>query len=145
MRRSGRLNLIVLFGVVGAIVIGVLFLMGGESPMSVGSRFMAALADGDAAELTELTLLDGQSKDEVRKQWDYAVGVAGIHYAFAYQILNQVQSDDDTASVRMKVWRNARSAGTYDENFALPMVRRDGKWLVDVRGINRAMFPALPR
>ncbi len=69
--------------------------------------------------------------------------------AMLLQVLYSIRSerivDSNDAAVSLSVWRNYFSGISYDEKFELPMIKQEGKWLVDVRGINREMFPALPR
>ena len=128
--------IVILFGIV---------LFSKESPAVVGTRFMAALAKGDAKTLTDLSYLGTESKDSVGQKWDFTVNRAGKHYQFAVRILRFSQSSDDSASVAMEVVRNARNSSAYPEKFELPMVKTSDGWKVDYRGINREMYPGLPR
>jgi hypothetical protein len=144
MKRLGRINW-VLVSVVGIVLLfGSSLLFGSESPQSVGSRFMTALAKGDVDQLAELSYPQ-ERKEDFRKQWDWAVNVAGPHYRFVWKVTGFTQLDEDTASVRMMVARNVMTPGTYEEKFELPMVREDNTWRVDVRAVNREMYPGLPR
>jgi len=106
---------------------------------------MFALAKGDATKLTDLTYISGASKDDVKKQWEYATKVAAPHYLFVFRLNGSSQSSADEASVKVMMVRNAGDPGAYEEKFELPMLRKDGRWLVDVAGINRGLYPALPR
>jgi hypothetical protein len=144
MRTHGRANWIVIVGLLGLLAIGALFILGGESPTSVGARFMAALGEGRASELATMSYMPGLSPEEKRARWERTVRF-GKHYRFRWEIVSERMSDADTASVRMRVWRNAMDPMSYEEPLELPMVKRDGKWLVDVRGLNRDLYPALPR
>ncbi len=47
--------------------------------------------------------------------------------------------------VRMMVIRNAERDGAYEEKFELPLVKKDGKWKVEVLGLDRRLYPGLPR
>lgn len=145
MNRSGRASWVLIAGLVGVgLVIAILFL-GGESPTAAAGKFMTALSKGDVRTLTDLSYLSGENKDQIERQWDYAVNVAGPYYRFKYSIRSERIVDSNDAAVSLSVWRNYFSGISYDEKFELPMIKQEGKWLVDVRGINREMFPALPR
>jgi hypothetical protein len=145
MNRYGRISILVLVAAAGILVMVGLLAFTREGVATVGSRFMTALSTRDIDTLTKMTYLSGKSEEEIRKEWDFALNTAGKHYLFRWQILTATQADADNGSVRMYVVRNAASPGAYEEVFALPLTRQEGQWKVDVRGINRDMFPALPR
>ena len=71
-------------------------------------------------------------------------GIAGKHYLFVYKVMGEQIQSDTQASVRLQVVRNL-SSGAYEENFALPMEKHDGKWKVAVNELSREMYPGLPR
>lgn len=144
MKRRGRINLIVAIGALGVVVIGLFLFLAQESPATAANRFMVALAKGDVPQLMESSFYDGD-RENLRKQWDFATGVAGTYYRFSWRILNTVNSDSRNASVDMFVWRNATSPMTFEERFQLPMVRVDGQWKVDIKSVSRKLYPALPR
>jgi hypothetical protein len=135
----------VLLGLVGAVLAAVFVLGGGESPSVAVNRFMIALARGDVETLTRMSHMPGESEESVRRQWDRAVNVVGPYYRFRWQVLTQTVPDERTANVQLWVWRNAASPGAFEEKFGIPLVRVDGDWRIDVRGINRGMFPGMPR
>lgn len=143
MKQSGKASLLTIAGIVAAAIVITLFLVRIDSPGVVASRFMTALAKGDAAKLTELSFTDGD-RAKLRKDWDYSISVSR-NYVFAWMIKGDQIADDNHASVRLEVVRDADRPESYPENFALPMVKVGGKWLVDVRNMSRQMFPALPR
>jgi hypothetical protein len=147
--RAGRVHwfTLLIVGLAAVFVVGALLLtlFSGGTPTGSGAKFMNALANGDAEQLTELSHIDGRSEDQIRKGWEYAVKVAGPHYRFRWQVVSESKPSDDEAMVLLKVWRNAVRVDSYDERFQLPMLRIDGKWKVDVRGISREMYPGLPR
>lgn len=144
MKRRGRANWLVILGSIGLVVIIALFFLGGRSASSVAAEFMSALGKHDVAKLTELSYMDGSTPEEVRKKWEYTVQVAP-YYRFRWQFLGESNPTPDSAAVRLWVWRDAQSPATYEEKFEIPLVKIDGNWKVDVRGLNRLMFPALPR
>ncbi len=145
MNRSGRASLLGFTGLAAIIVVlGLVILSGRESLNTVGARFMDALARGDADTLTKMTYLGTESPEEVRKQWDFAVGTAGKYYNFTYRILGADQADEKNGSVRLAVTRDATHPGGYEQNYQLPLLKVGDEWKVDVRGISREMYPALP-
>lgn len=145
MNRRGRINIVGLFGAIVVIFFGAVIFFSRESLTTVGNRFMTALQWGDVDTLTEMSDPGTSSKDEIRKEWDFAVHSAGRYYNFAYRVDSAVQNDDKSASVRLKVMRNVTNPGSYEENFQLPLVKVGNEWKVDIRGISREMYPGLPR
>ncbi len=106
---------------------------------------MTALSKGDVDTLTKMSLLGDKTEPEMHKEWEFAVNTAGKHYRFFWRITSELVSDENSGSVRMQISRNIDSPSTYEEAFQLPMQKVNGEWKVDVRGISREMFPALPR
>lgn len=145
MNRAGRISIVGLLGLLGIIVFIAVLVSGRESLSSVGARFMGALAKGDVDELTKLSYLGTESQEDVRKQWEFACHTAGRYYNFTYQITSSLQADPTSGSVRMQVTKNATDPGSYAEGFQLPLVKVGDEWKVDVKGISREMYPALPR
>lgn len=145
MKQAGKASLVTILGVVAAAVVVGLFFVRVESPSVVASKFMSALAKGDVDGLTKWSYSDRDTA-ELKKQWEYSVNVAGPFYIFAWQIRGDQIADDNHASVRLEVVRDADKPDAYPENFALPMVRvKDTGWRVDIRNVSRQMYPALPR
>jgi len=142
---AGRINFLLLGGIVAVALFAFIFLMGRESVETVAARFMTALSTGDIDTLTANSYLGSKSKDEIKKQWEFTVKDISKHYLFHWRITGSQQADEKTAAVKLSFMKNVDSESTYEENFALPLVNVDGKWLVDVRGISRDMYPALPR
>lgn len=145
MKQAGKVHWIVVIGIAGVLAIVVLMFFSREAPESVASKFMSALAMGDSERLTELSYFPNQSKEELKKQWDFSTKVAGKNYLFVWKIKYAKQADDKTASVALDFTRNAASSMSYPENFQLPLVNDNGRWLVDVRSLSREMYPAMPR
>jgi hypothetical protein len=104
---------------------------------------MAALARGDAKEVAALSFLEGVEQAEAEKKWAYTLDVAR-HYQFRYTILSELNPSPGRSTLKMQVWRNYGPA-SYEEPFDLPMRQVEGQWKVEVRAINREMFPGLPR
>lgn len=145
MRQAGRANLLVIATIVMAAFIASALLLGRDSMSSTCGKFLGALAKGDVETLTNLSYLGDKPKDDIKKQWEFTLKEAAPHYRFMYRIENAKEQGPDSGAVSIKFWRNALMGSTYDEPYDIPMVRRDGKWLVDVKGLSRDMFPALPR
>ena len=144
-RRAGRVPWITLFAVAMILAVVGGFVYAQKSPGTVGSAFMDALARGDVETLTSLTVLGDEPRDEIRRKWDFAVNKAGPYYRFLWKVDGAEETKGGQALVRVKVQRNVESGGSYDEPFQLPLVRTKDGWKVEVGGINREMFPGLPR
>lgn len=145
MLRAGKVSATLI--VIVAFVVGLLAmtLSTGESPMFVGSSFMAALADGDSQALAELSYGDGVTEEELVEMWEYTTHVAGLYFTFSYEITGETKPQDDTAIVTMEYVKNAGMSGSYPEKFQLPLKKVDGEWRVDVFSLSRDMYPGLPR
>jgi len=144
VKQAGKVHWLIVAGIVSVVLVVGLFLFARDSAAETASGFMKALGSGDVDTLVKLSYLDNTSADEMRKKWDFAVHRAGPHYLFAWQLDNVVQSDSENAAASMQVTRNIDQE-SFQEKFQLPLVKHDGKWLVDVRAINRKLYPALPR
>lgn len=144
MKRSGRTSIIVIITVtLVAAVIG-LFLLAGESPTGVGTKFLTALANGNEKQLAELSHMDGLTQAQIEEKWKGTYETSK-YWLFAYRVLGTTKQDANTATIRLDWIKNAANPGSYEEKFELPMVLIDGKWKVDVRAISREMYPGLPR
>ena len=144
MKRSGRTSIVVIIALALVAAVVVLFLMAGESPSGVASKFLTALAKGDSKTLAETSFIEGVSQDELQKKWE-ATHEVTKYWQFNYMIQDTTQQDANNAAVVMQWVKNATSQASYGEKYELPLAKRDGKWKVDVRGISREMYPALPR
>lgn len=131
---------IVLGGFIGAVLF-----MGRESMSSTCGRFLSALSSGDIDTLVATSYAGTKTPEEMRKEWEFTINEAAPYYRFIYKIENSREQGSTGGSVAIRFWKNATSSGSYDEQFDIPMVKTDGGWKVDVRGISREMFPALPR
>lgn len=120
------------------------FVMAGASPASVANDFMIALAKGDAKGLAKLGYMAGMTPEQEEKIWAQTIE-RGEYYRFGWHIKSASEANEEKASVVMDFMKNADLPGGYPEDFQLPMVKVDGKWKVDVHGIPRELYPALPR
>lgn len=145
MHRHGRANWLVLAGIIGAVVVVLVFTLSGESPNSGAGQFMSALADHDVEKLVKHGHMDGETPESERAKWKYTLERVARYYRFQWEIANAQVIDENNATVTLTVVRNSTDPGAYDQKFGLPLVHIDGKWLVDVRGIPRDLFPGLPR
>ncbi|HVL39521.1 MAG TPA: hypothetical protein VM328_09045 [Fimbriimonadaceae bacterium] len=145
MRESGRLSLLPVLGVIFAIVIVALLFVSGENPSTAAREFMNALATSDIETLTKRSYIEGNSREEIKKKWEFTMNEVAPYYRFAWQVRSHKQVADDQATVNLGFVRGVGSLSAYEEKFELPMVRKDGEWLVDLRGIERKKFPGLPR
>lgn len=144
MKRSGRVSIILIITVVLVAAALGLFLLAGESPTGVGTKFLTALANGNTKTLAELSYMEGKTPSEVEEAWKETYEASKYWY-FAYQVKGSTEQDDSSATVRLGWVKNASNPSAFEENFALPMIKVDGKWKVDVRAISREMYPNLPQ
>lgn len=145
MHRHGRANWLVLAGILGVVVVVLVFGFSGESPNSGAGRFMSALADHDVEKLVKYGHMPGETPESEREKWKYTLERVARYYRFQWDIVNSQVVDEKNATVTLVVVRNSTDPGAYDQKFGIPLVRVDGEWLVDVRGIPRDLFPGLPR
>lgn len=144
MKRSGRVSLVLLAAVAIVAAVVVLFLMAGDSPSGVAGRFLTALAKGDTKTLTELSYMEGLSPEEIESRWKLT-HESSKYWVFAYAVKDSKEQDANNATVNL-IWTKDLAGQVPEEGEAeLPMVRKDGKWKVDVRAISRSMYPFLPQ
>ncbi len=144
MKRSGRTSIVIIVTVALVSAVIALFLLAGESPSGVAGKFLTALAKGDTKTLTALSYMGELPPDKVEAEWKKTYE-ASKYWVFAFGITDSIEQDSNNATVKMQFVKNASSPSAYDEKYELPLVKKDGKWLVDVRGISRDMYPSLPR
>jgi hypothetical protein len=106
---------------------------------------MMALSTKDVDTLTKMSMMPGETDEQIRKQWDFTVNVAEKYYRCGWHIEGAAQPSPTTASVKLKVIHDADHPGSYDELYELPMVKVGEDWKVDVRGMSREFYPGLPR
>jgi hypothetical protein len=147
MKRAGRISLVLAAVVVVAIlaVIALVTLTRTESPETVAHDFMNALVMGDADTLAKLSYMDPDTPEQIRSKWDFTVHKAGPHYRFVWEPRGSVEPDSENAAVRIGVYRNVLRERELADPYELPLVKVNGHWKVDVRAINREMYPGLPR
>lgn len=139
-KRSARFSPTLIFGIVAAFaVLAILFSRGTAPPDVAANRFFYALASRDVDGLMEFGYYQDADEDFVRRQWEYAVNIAGHHYIFSWEMKGTVSEDEDSAIVRIDFLRQWAEPGD------VTLVKVDGKWKVDVFSISRDLYPALPK
>lgn len=141
MKQSGRASWIMIVALVSVLAVTGMFLFAGESPQTACNRFFEHLAKGNVEGLVKDGYIEGMTPEEQKKKWDYAVNVAGPYFRFIWRIKNYVKANDTHAFVNLAITTQATD---YEETYRIPMVRVDGRWRVDVRGMSRGIYPALP-
>lgn len=145
MRRAGRVHWLVL--ATGAIILllAVFVVLGSESPEASAQKFMVALAKQDAETLADRSYFKPKrDRKAVVEQWKKTLDRAE-YFSFVWRFKGTTVLPNDRATVLMEFVRDAGSKWAYEENFSLDLVKEDGRWKVDVLGISREMYPALPR
>jgi hypothetical protein len=147
MKKAGKVSLLTLIVVVALLIGGavVLLLIVPDSPESAATQFFSALATQDVDKLVNLSDMGDEPADKVRKQWDFAVHDAGKYYQFVFNVTGSTQSGPNDGSVKVEMYRNPDKPGAYSETFDIPMVKKGEHWRVDVRAVNRTIYPALPQ
>jgi hypothetical protein len=145
MKQSGRASFVTVLFVAAVLLVVALLAFSRESIATIGGRFMTALEAGDVDTLTKMSYLGNESQADMRRQWEFSVNTAGKYYLFSYRIVASRQMDASNASVTMQVLRESNKEGSYEEKFELPLVKVDNDWKVDVKGVSRELYPALPR
>ncbi len=141
--RQGRVSFWTIAVVACVLAIFVLFFLGRESPGAASTKFLSALAELDLKTVTETSVLPGESQEELRKQWQRTLEVAK-YYRWSWKIVDTTRTTPEQATVKLRVWRNLEGGASYDEPFELQLLKKDGRWKVDVSQLSREMFPALP-
>jgi len=144
MKSSGRASIVIVVAIVIVAAIVVLFFMAGESPSGIAGRFLTALAKGDTKTVADLSFIEGKSPEQIKAEWDQTYAYSK-YYRFAWEVQDAAEADENNAAVRIQWTKKADRPGAYAEKYELPLVKKDGHWKVDVRGISREMYPALPR
>lgn len=142
LRVAGRIHWLTIAALAGIVLMVVVLMSGGNDAQSRASIFMSALSRGDAKVLAESTYVKGKSKEEILAGWEKTVEDAK-YFQFKYQLMG-IQTTGESAIVRMEVWRDI-SPGGYPEPFQLDLTKADGDWKVRGNGLNREMYPFLPR
>lgn len=147
MNRSAgriRINFIVLFGVLGLAAIGIILLLSERSPESAAETFMVALAKHDVKTLAEMSYLEGASAP-LENLWRDCVENKAKNYVFMWNWEGFRREGADEAVGRITITEFKGPVSDDNETVELPLVKRDGKWKVDLASLSRKFFPCLPR
>lgn len=137
-----RINPLIALAILCVVVITSLFFIKGSSPKEIGNEFMIALAKGDVQKLCDLGYTKDMTDAEEKRQWEFATQVAAPYYRFMWRVGGESHPDATSASVQVLMNRGQGE----EEKFEVPLIQMaDKKWYVDVRELNRNMYPALPR
>jgi hypothetical protein len=142
-RRSGRISFVTLAGVASALLIGLLFVLSGQSPAGAAGQFMSALATGNPKKLAEYSIVGDKSPADVQKAWEQTVDYAR-NFRFRWEITG-VSQDGEKAVVKLDYTKTPDAPQAYAEHYELELHKVGGKWKVDVPQIARDMYPYLPR
>jgi predicted outer membrane protein len=144
MKRSGRVSLVLIAALAIVAAVVALFMLAGDSPSGVAGRFLSALAKGDTKTLAELSYMEGLSQSEIESKWK-ATHDSSKYWVFAYAIKDVKEQDANNATVNLDWVKDIAGVSPEEGKAELPMVKREGKWLVDVRAISRNLYPFLPQ
>ena len=147
MKKAGRTSLVLIAVVVAVLIGGVvlLLMLSGEAPETVAGKWLAALAKGDVDTLTDLSYFGNRPESYVRDQWQFATHTANPYYRFRYQVEGSRPINNESAAVHIEMMPDSNKPNPIPLPYDLGMVKVNGRWKVDVRTINRAIYPALPR
>ncbi len=139
-----RFNPIIAIGLLGVIVIPVVLFLLGQSPENAAKEFMTALGTGDVDKLTEMTYLPDPESD-IKSQWRHTFENSARNYVFGWKFGTTEKDGTDRAVVRVTITEFRGPEHHENDQANLPLVRIDGKWMVDMRSLSRTFFPGLPR
>jgi hypothetical protein len=140
-----RPNLIVLLGLFGLAAIFVLVFLSGVSPQRAGEEFMVALAKKDVRKLVEMSYLPNPSAP-LESQWEDCVNGKARNFMFMWvweEGTSRPTNDEAVLRLHLIEFRGATQDAT--DTYELPLIKRDGRWKVDLRGLTRKFFPDLPK
>ena len=131
------------FLIAGVLAVIAMFFFTGESATTAGARFMAALSDRKVDTLTDMSYVEGASREEIEKAWKKCTD-ANMYYRFMYDLKGADSPKNDEALVRVALLKNVTST-SYEEVYTLKMFKKSGGWKIDVATLNRDIYPWLPR
>lgn len=144
MKRSGRVSIILVVAVAIVAAVVALFLMAGDSPSGVAGRFLTALAKGDTKTLAELSYMEGLTTEQIEAKWK-ETHESSKYWVFAFAIKDAKDQDANNSTVTVTWLKDAIGTAPEEIEAELMMVKKDGQWKVDVRGMSRTMYPFLPQ
>jgi len=141
---SASTNLIVVFGIAGLAAILLLLTLAQQSPQEAANEFIEALATKDVDKLTEMSYLESP-QTPLKEQWDIAVNERAKNFVFMWLYESSRQSSPEEAVVRLTLVEFRGPEQKETEPYEIPLIKRDGRWKIDLASLTRKFFPALPR
>jgi hypothetical protein len=145
MKRAGRINPFVVVGVICAIILIPLLFISKRGPENYASDFLEALGKGNVDQLAQLSVIGNNNLEQRKALWAQTVKDAK-YYMFTWRITDVSDISDDRAAVKIQERRNLQlRMGEEEEPHNLTMVKTSDGWKVLVDGMDREIFPFLPR
>ncbi len=145
MKRSGRFNPFIVVGVICALLLVPLFLIGRRGPENYAADFLNALGDGDANRLAEVTVIGNHNFEERKKLWEESLANSK-YYTFSWRISDVTKLDDDHSAVTIQERRNLQIRMGEDEDaHMITVIKTNDGWKVLIDGMDREIYPFLPR
>lgn len=143
MKRHGKANWVIIASLVSVLVLVAVLVSASKGPGGAATEFMTGLSYADAAKLARVSAIGQDDEATRRAKWQQTLA-RGKHYLFVWKMLETVNTGKDRAVAKVLIVRNATLPNAFDEKVEIPLVKKDEGWKVDVAGINREIFPALP-
>lgn len=146
MKRPGRASpvavvaVLCIAGVLGVLIFG----RSGNTPAGAVNSFFRALGDGDVDGVIKSSYLGDEPEDRAREKWKETIHNAE-YWRFAWQIKETFTTDPEQAAVVIDMYKNFGVKQQEAEHYQVPVTKIDGTWKVDAKGLNREMYPSLPR
>lgn len=145
MKTRGRVHWMIVTAIVCALAVGVVLVTGKQGPEVNCQAWLVALAKHDAKTLSSLSYMEAQDEKTTEEEWNRTFRDAAPFFCFTWRFRGVTQATPTRASVDLEWVKAADTPGSYPENYGIPLEKVDGIWKVDVRSIDRSMFPGLPR
>lgn len=139
-KRAARFSPVLLFILAASFAVIAIIISRGTTPPDVAAnRFFYAMATRNVDDLMKYGYYPDADEAFIRRQWEYALTIAGRHYLFSWDMRGTVSETEDHAIVRVDFLRQWAEPGD------VSLVKVDGQWKVDVFSISRDLYPALPK
>jgi len=146
MKRAGKVSPLILGGVIGVIaLLALIFLM--QTTDSAGLRvdkFLTALGKADVKGIMATSTFGDEPAEVVRAKWEKCLERTEF-YRFSWLIKSTSSTSPDEGNVSVEMYKDAGNISTYPSKAEIPVVRINNEWYVDVRAMDREIYPALPR
>lgn len=145
MTRSGRFNPFIVVGVICILILIPLFVVSRRGPENDAADFLTALGKGDVDQLAKLSVIGNHNLDERKKLWQQTVD-ASKYFTFTWRISDVANVTPDRAAVTIQERRALElRLGEDEEPHMITMVKTPEGWKVLVDGMDREIYPYLPR